>query len=187
MIDDIQSRAQIDNYGVAYIYFNFKEQEQQLPMHALASLIKQLACQIQDLPKELEGLYDKLGPQQKRPTLEELYTILLVVIGSFAQTFVICDALDECDPKTQRRELLPLFHRMGKDGMNLFLTSREYPEDIQHSFKSATKIRLWAKDEDITTYIEAKIAENPRAERLVGQGNCKDLIISELKACANGM
>lgn len=187
MIDYLEEKASVENFGVAYIYFNYKEQDQQRPVHVLASLVKQLACQIQNLPKEIDDLRSKLAPRQKRPTLEELYTVLLVLTKSFSRTFVICDALDECDPEAQRRRLLPLFHRMGKDGLSLFLTSREHPEDIQHSFGQSAKVKLSAQDEDIARYIEQKIAENPRAKRLIGQGNHKDKIISELTKCAKGM
>lgn len=185
VIDHLLAQAQSSSYGVAYIYFNFKEQEQQKPEHVLGSLLKQLATQAPDthFSKGLEVAYN----QKKRPTLEQLYTILLAVTKSFEQTFIICDALDECQQGAQRTELLPLFHRMAQDGIGLFLTSREHPEDIQHSFKDTNKIRLSAQDDDIASYIEQKIDENPRAKRLVGQANCKDRIISDLKACANGM
>lgn len=168
-----------------YIYFNFKEQEQQGPQDTLASLVKQLALQAGWLPNEIEGAYS----QQKRLALQTLYEVLLILAKSFVQTFVICDALDECNQSIQRKELLPLFHRMGGVGtrISLFLTSREHPEDIQHSFKDTAKIKIWAKDEDITSYIEQKIAENPRADRLIGQGKYKAKIISELRNCANGV
>lgn len=158
VIDDLQHRALTENYAVAYIYFNYKEQEQQGPNLVIAILVKQLACQIRHLPKDMEDLYDKLKHRQKIPTFEDLYGILrlLATTKSFVQTFIICDALDECGQEAQRKVLLPLFHRMGKDGMNLFLTSREYPEDIQYSLRDSAKIKLWAKDEDIAFYIEQR-------------------------------
>lgn len=171
---------------MAYIYFDFNEQDQQQPERCLASLVKQLVCQIQHLPKEIEELYDTLGSKQKSPTLEELYTALFVVAKQFPKTFIICDALDECDLKSQRTRLLPLFHRMGGDGMKLFLTSRDYPEDIQDSLHNSAKLRLFAKEEDIASYVERKIDENHRAKRLM-DGNCKKKIISELIDCAKGM
>lgn len=189
MIDHLQGKAQTESYGVAYIYFNYKEQDRQSLVHVLSSLVKQFACQIPYLPKEIEGLYGRLEPQQQRPTPEELYETLVKVTGVtyFARTFVVCDALDECDQESQRRQLLPLFHRMGGNGISLLLTSREYPEDIQHSLRDSAKMRLRAQDEDITNYIKRKIAENPRADRLIAQSGCKDRVVSKLVECANGM
>lgn len=98
--------------------------------------------------------------------------------------FLVFDALDECD---QRKGLLPLLHRMGKGGANLFVTSRQHPEDIQASFHSSAKIKLSAQDNDIRIYIEQKISEHSRARRLVQQARCQDKIVSELIDCAQGM
>lgn len=71
--------------------------------------------------------------------------------------------------------------------MKLFLTSREHPEDVQISFGEIAKMKIWAKDGDVASYIEQKISEYPRARSLVSQGNYRDKIISELTECAKGM
>lgn len=183
MIDHIE--AINANYGVGYIYFNFQEQGQQTPIDTFSSLVKQLAFKAKVLPKAIEKAHN----DNKRLMLDKLYEILLEVTRSFAQTFIIVDALDECDQVLQRERLLPMFHRLGKAGINLFLTSREHPEDIQESFANITKLRLWAKDEDISSYIEQRIADNPRAERLINRGNSdlKEKIVSALQDCAKGM
>lgn len=76
---------------------------------------------------------------------------------------------------------------MKKSGANLFLTSRQHPEDIQESFRGSTKIELFAREEDIRTYVQQKIEEHHRAKRLVQQGGCREKIISELVDCAQGM
>jgi protease II len=182
MIDNLQGQV---GYGVAYIYFNYKEQDKQKPTHVLSSLTKQLISQAstQPLPEKLENFHK----DQKTPNSGELYDILLDVTKFFTRTFFIFDALDECDQSSQRKELLPLFHRMGGNGMKLFLTSREHPEDVQISFEKISKMKLWAKDEDVATYIEQKISEYPQAESLVSQGNYRKKIISELTDCAKGM
>lgn len=187
VIDHFLDQASAENYGVAYVYFHYKEQGGQSPLCVLASLVKQLASQIQHLPEEIEDLYDNLARQHRRPTLEDLYTMLGVVSKAFARTFIICDALDEYEEEARQNKLLPLFHRMQRDGLNLFLTSREYPEDIQDSFRNSAKIRLWAKDNDIANYVEQKIEESTRAGRLNLQDECKAMIISELTNYAKGM
>lgn len=162
-------------------------QDQQKPILILASLVKQLASQLLDLPVELEALHRVLEPREKRPTIEELYMVLLGITSKFSRVYFILDALDECDQDKQRKGLLPLFHRMGKDGIKVFVTSRPHPEDIQESFKDIAKIKLLAKAEDIESYIRQKIDENPKAKRLVREGKCEDRIISELIDCAKGM
>lgn len=172
---------------MAYIYFNYKEQEEQKPSQVLASLVKQLSGQMSHLPAGITGLYSRLRLGGKRPTIDELYIALLEVSKSFPKVFLIFDALDECHPENQRRFLLPIFLQMGRDGISVFLTSRPHPEDIQDLLKDTVKIELSAQDGDIEAYIVARIDENPRARGLVRQGRCKERIISELIDSAKGM
>lgn len=189
VIDHFRDQAVTQNYGVAYIYFDYKERDQQRPTQVIASLAKQLAAQTTDpsLPTEIERLYEKLERQEKKPSTEELFGALLGTFKSFSQVFLVFDALDECNQDSQRRGLLPLFHRMGQSGANIFLTSRQHPEDIQQSFYDIPKLELSAQKEDIEIYIRQKIEENPRASRLIQRAKCHDRIVSELIDCAQGM
>lgn len=189
MIDHIKDKASAANneIGLAYIYFDYKEQERQKSIHVLAKLVRQLLLQIPYLPEKIRELHDKREQDGKRPTFEELYTALLLVASLFTKVFFVFDALDECHKIKQRKNLLPLFRRMGTDGMNLFLTSRPYPEDIQEALDDhgAAKIELVAKEDDIRVYIQKKINESTRAKRLAQQN--KDKIVSDLTEAANGM
>lgn len=189
IIDHFQDKVRAEklDYGVAYVYFEYQERDRQRPIHILSSLVKQLATGMAQLPKDLEKLYSELEHRDAKPSIQELYAILLSTFKSFDRVFLIFDALDECDQEAQRKELLPIFHRMRTDGASLFITSRQYPEDIQESFRTTPRIELSAQGEDITSYIQERIEENPRAKRLVLQGGCKDRIISEMIDCANGM
>lgn len=187
VIDHFQNLARTKNYGVAYIYFSYKEQDQQKAIHILSSLIKQLAYQTPQLPSRIEELHDAMVKGGKRPTLENLYPALLVTIKLFHRAFFIFDALDECDPKEQRKEILPLMHRMGNDRASLFLTSRDYPLDIRISLRDVSHIRLSANRDDIRYYIKEKINGDYQAKHLVQQGAFEERIISELTECANGM
>jgi hypothetical protein len=171
--------------GVAHIYFDYKDQEQQKAVDVLSSLVKQLAYQLPFPLKELEELYKKKESKDRRPTTEELFTILLIIFTSFNRVFLIFDALDESD---QREEILPLIQRMSMKNVNVLVTSRPYPEDIQAFFGHNTvKLEILAKEEDIVKYIGEKIDENPRAKRLVELGDCREKIISKLVDCAKGM
>lgn len=119
--------------------------------------------------------------------MEDLYNALSALRPLFGQVFLIFDALNECDPETRRKGLLPLFRRMKVDHINIFLTSWPYSEDIQASLHDTMSVKLSAHTEDIGVYITEKIEEHPRARRLVKQGDCKDTIISKLVDCAGGM
>lgn len=178
IIDHLKTSQEV--YGVAYVYFDYKDRGQQELTSVLASLGKQLAHQTQQsLPKELEYLYDELSYQQQRPSLEQLYQVLLKLTSFFDKTFIICDSLDEYQGR--RKELLLLFHRMERNGIRLFLTSRENCNDVKESFQNSAKIEFCASDKDLASYIEREV------ERLDVPGEYQPRVISELTTCANGM
>lgn len=172
-----------------YVYFDYNEQDRQKPIHVFASLVKQLATQIPGphIHTHLESLYDSLESGVKRPTLNELYDTLLTMSASFTRVFCIFDALDECHPENQRRELLPLIRRMEGDGFSLFVTSRPYPEDVSVCFHDVPKIELLATKEDIKRYIVEKFNGNSRLKLLIQTPARKEKVISELADCAGGM
>ncbi|RPB14017.1 hypothetical protein P167DRAFT_477962, partial [Morchella conica CCBAS932] len=183
----LEEQSSALNYGMAHIYFDYKEREQQRPENVVSSLVKQFARRIPYLPAVLEEMHGKFKNHLKGPTLEELYPILITITRLFSRSYIIFDALDECDEK-QRKGLLPLLLRMEKDGINLFLTSRPHPEDIQEYFANGSlKIEISAHEEDIRRYVENRIEENSRAKRLIKQGKCQERIVTDLLDCAKGM
>lgn len=187
MIDHLKVQAQVSNYGVAYVYFDYMERDQQRSKHVLASLVKQLACQTPSFSVVSKKLQLKLKDDQEDPTFEKLYTTLLETSKLFNRVFLVFDGLDECDQMSQRTELLPLFHRLIKDNISVFITSRLHPGDIQRSLHSAAKIDLSAKNEDIKLLIQQKMTENPRAKHLGGEGQGREKIVTGLAACVNGV
>lgn len=186
MIDHLEEMAPAANYGVTHIYFDYSHRENRQAVHVLACLIKQLAYRKPQLPKAIEDLYDDLTEKGSTPTLEQLYGTLLSVIELYDRTFCVFDALDECDPNSQRTEILSLVHRMRKDGISFFVTSREYP-DIQESFRDMPKIKLSANQDDIRKYILEKINGSTTTKRLVRDNQCQDQIVSVLTDCSKGM
>lgn len=173
---------------MAYFYFEYQEQERQTPVKVLASLVRQLATQATILPAEIIALYDAQEAKGKTPKFEELYAVLVAVFKCFKEVFLVFDALDECDIKFRGKEVLPLLHRMGRSGARLFVTSRQYPEDIWESFHdTAMMVELSPTLEDIGIYIQHRIDDDPRAKRLVRQAKCGERIISELAECSRGM
>lgn len=187
VVDHFEDRAKTENIGVAYIYFDHGEQDQQKDVHVLACLIKQLAYQIPEVPQEIENIYTRFDSQQKTPTFKDLEPPLLSIAKRFSRVFFILDALDECHPEYGRKKLLPSFKRMAANGISLFLTSRPYPEDIQLALSRAPSIKILAAEKDIETYIAKELDENPRAQNLLQDKRLKDRIISVLKTHAKGM
>lgn len=178
--------------AVAHIYFNYNEQDQQTPCNIIRSLIKQLGTRIPsltaDLPTDLLTLYEKYHRGNTTATLGELQAALLSMVGLFTRVYFVFDALDECNERLQRKDLLPLFHLLVERGVSIFLTSRPYPYDIDQSLSSTAvpKIELSARDEDIRVYVEQSILASPHARRLIHEGLRKE-VTSTMVECCKGM
>ncbi|RPB01624.1 hypothetical protein L873DRAFT_1675556 [Choiromyces venosus 120613-1] len=185
VIDHLQSSIRKTGEAIAYIYFEYQNQTQQRPIDVVASLVQQLVSQLPRIPQEVEARYKEMRP--KSPASEDLTRILFSMPKHFPQVFIVCDALDECDEKTQREDLLPLFRLMNDKGFRLFLTSRPHPEDIQQSLCYATKLNLSAPETDMRCYIQQRIERNPQAKHLVEKAGCLEEIISVLVENAKGV
>lgn len=137
----------------------------------------------------IEELHRELENEGRRPNLDQLYESIrqLACSKEFNRVFLIIDALDECDQDSQRDDLLPLFIRMGADGINILLTSRPSPHDVQTRLRDAVKIELSAHEEDIRMYIEGKIERDLMTKELVEQAKCKEEIIKQLVDSSKGM
>src|SRR6266496_4279901 len=58
VIDDIASGMFTQNICVAYVYFDYKSSSLQTADNVVRSLLKQLLCRINLIPRDLEDLYD---------------------------------------------------------------------------------------------------------------------------------
>lgn len=190
VIDELDQSPSGASRAVAYIYFNYKDEDHQTPTNVIRSLLNQLVAQSSSsaVLGPSETLYDGLAPKHKTPTLEQLQTAVVATLKSHHQVFFVFDALDECVVK-HRKDLLPFFHRLADAGARIFITSRPHPRDVQESFtkvSSAKTVELAAHVEDIKIYVEEKINEHPSARVLI----CADLrekIVNALTRCCNGM
>jgi hypothetical protein len=116
--------------GIAYIYCNFRRQDEQKIDDLLASLLKQLAESQPSLPSTVKDLYDRHKTKRPRPSLDEISESLQAVTALYSRVFIVIDALDECQVSHSCRTklLLEMFSLQAKYGANLFITSRFLPE-----------------------------------------------------------
>ena len=163
VIDDIYSRFKCDtSIGIAYLYCDFRRQHEQKIEDLLANLLKQLAQQQISMPDGVQTLYDQYRNQPKRPSLDEILSILHSVSVLYSNVFIIIDALDECQVTDGcRAELLgEMFGLQARARARIFATSRFDPE-IEKDFEQSISLEIRASDEDVQTYLAGKIARLP--------------------------
>jgi len=160
---DLITRFQNDSStGIAYIYCNFRRQDEQKIDNLLASLLKQLAESQPSLPGSVKDLYDHHKAKRTGPSLEETSRVLQSLTAMYSRVFFIVDALDECQASDgcQTRILSELFNLQTRHGANIFMTSRFIPEII-YQFKGTMTLEIRASTDDIARYLEGHIGQLP--------------------------
>lgn len=112
--------------GRPYIYCNFRRQDEQKLDDLLSNLLKQLSDAQHSIPDATRELYERHQPKRKRPPADELLLALQSVASSYTRTFVIVDALDECQISDgcRTRFIEYCFDLQARCQTNLFFTSR---------------------------------------------------------------
>jgi hypothetical protein len=156
VVDYLHANFQKDTtIGIAYLYCNFHRQDEQNAEGLLASLLKQLAQGLSPLPEIIKSLYDSHKKNQTRPTFNEFSSALQSVAALYSRSFIVVDALDECQASDgcRMKLLTELFTLQAKSRANIFSTSRFIPEINEH-FKNCMRLEIAASDHDVQRYLD---------------------------------
>jgi Cdc6-like AAA superfamily ATPase len=164
VINHLQAKFQNDaSVGIAYIYCNFRRNQDQKAADLLASLLKQFSQGLGSVPQSLRRLYDSHQAQRTRPSFQEILQTLESVVSEYSRSFVIIDALDECqDTDGDRKRLLAgLFSLQANTRLCILATSRSIP-NIEKDFEGrSTRMEIRARDHDLKRYIHENITRLP--------------------------
>ena len=162
VVDELTTRFGNDkSIGIAYVYCNFQRQDEQTAEELLASLLKQLNQSQSSLADNVKHLYDTYNHKRTRPSLDEISRTLQSVAATYAKTFIIIDALDECKGiECRSRFLTSLLDLWAKCGSNIFATSRFLPE-ITQKFDHSISLEIRACAEDVQRYVDSRISHLP--------------------------
>ncbi|KAJ6565252.1 hypothetical protein DFH09DRAFT_1034993 [Mycena vulgaris] len=148
--------------GIACIYLNHKEVENQTPSRLLAGLWRQLVLD-RKISSIAENLYMQHQEKGTAPSLEEVGSVLRSSIMELSKVFIIIDAMDEY-PEFQRHILLQQLAAMGSN-VSLMITSRPNISPESSSLPNLETLDIQAVPEDIQTYINAQIKLSPRLSK----------------------
>lgn len=162
VIDELTSRFQRQNIGIAYTFCNFRRQNDQSVENLVASLLKQLIRGRPSLPDDVKSLYEGHKERGRRPSLDEITKALLSVGAMYSRVFVIVDALDECQTSDGCRTkfLTAIFKVQAGIRANVFATSRHIP-DIAERFTKSISLEIRANPEDVQKYIDGNLFRLP--------------------------
>jgi Cdc6-like AAA superfamily ATPase len=188
VVEELNTRFQNDgSVGIAYLYCNFRRQDEQKLEDLLASFLKQFVQQQPSVPESVKALYDQHKHKQTRPSVDETSRVLHSVTTLYSSAFIIVDALDECQgsDKCRSKFLSTIFNLQAKAaGAKLFATSRPIP-DIEKEFKGCLSREILASDEDVRRYLDGHMSQLPTF--VLSRPNLQEEIKTEIIRAVEGM
>ncbi|KAL8994017.1 MAG: hypothetical protein Q9188_007184 [Gyalolechia gomerana] len=151
--------------GVAAIYCNFKERDQQSPENLLAGCCVQLIQPSRNpFPEVFTDVYRKHDSGRTRPVWEDIVRIFEDSIKNLDTVYLVVDALDECS-EDARKKLLDYFKSLPAN-IKLLVTTRHIAQ-ITREFYDSPKVEIRADPIDLRKYITTRIAGNRKLEGYV--------------------
>ncbi|KAJ5936883.1 hypothetical protein N7466_003333 [Penicillium verhagenii] len=163
VVDHLNTHFHCDrSVGIAYVYCNFRRQNEQNLDDLIASILKQLSQDLPSLPGSLVNLYSKHNSRLTRPSFDQLLKVLHSVVAGYSRVFILVDALDECqaDNECRSRFISEIFTLQAHCEVNIFATSRFIPEIITR-FSQGTMLEIRASSQDVRRYLEGHMGQLP--------------------------
>jgi Cdc6-like AAA superfamily ATPase len=151
-IDHLLQLSKKTSLGVAYIFCNYKMQEQQDVLGILAAILKQLVQGRLSTAVYIERLYEEHDKGKTKPSLDNIYRALQDVLGHYPTVHIVIDALDECQDSTRVQLLAKLRDLQTGQDVRLMATSR-FMLKVESVFKGALMLEVKASEEDVKHYV----------------------------------
>ena len=185
-INHLKTSFPDDNTGRAYLYCIYKRQDNQKADDLLASLLGQLAARQSTVPASIRKLYDehRRKGENSRLSQNEIREGLQKIIKTYSRTFIVIDALDECETDGIRNELLSEIYKLQKGSdIRLMVTFR--PSVALECPSGMTELDIRAHKEDIEEYLSGRMSDLPSVVQDNNELQCK--IKAHILALVDGM
>ena len=183
----LRSRQSKDDTSVAYVYFRTIWEDKQSPDKLLGSILQQLVQHQEGVPQSVKDLWVRHKGAQSRPQTEELLEALNSVISLKQRTFIIINALDECQDNNRCRTdfLEAILSLQRETPLNFLATSR--PQDVEKMFDGLTRLEISATSSDMDMYVDSHLSGWDTRRCGAMSLELKQRIKSEVTKAADGM
>ncbi|KAL5378431.1 hypothetical protein DPSP01_009188 [Paraphaeosphaeria sporulosa] len=163
VIDHLLKSVQSSSVGVAYVYCNYKAQEEQDVYGMLAAILKQLVQGRPSTAGPVERLHKQHADRGTKPSLEETLGALKEILSKYSAVYIVVDALDECraNDGTRRQFLAKLRDLQAGQDVRLMATARFIPE-VEDAFRDTAWLEVRASKEDVKRFVAGQIHRLPR-------------------------
>ncbi|KAJ7761728.1 hypothetical protein B0H16DRAFT_1719365 [Mycena metata] len=152
--------------AVAFFYFGFGNEDTQSVEIALHRILLQLSAYSPQPYVTLDSHY-KFVEGQKLPSCQDLHNMLWTLLQALGRTYVVLDALDECDGHDfpQLVQLVLSLQAWKDTPLHLFITSQTRELFTRH-FGNVSRIALEVNttQRDIEFFVTTELNTNPELE-----------------------
>ncbi len=186
VVDELMA-TDSEDVGVAYMYCDYADKDNQTAENIMASLVKQLSLRKPSTLDHIQNLYEQCGSGKAKPGVTKLTETLRNLCTVYKRIYIVIDALNECDEES-RKLLLAQFEKVDHSTVRIFLTSRPHLIEMQRKYDEFPQIEITAKDSDIREFILNNIKEKDNLLELIEDtAQLKEKIITAITSKANGM
>ncbi|OBT73030.1 hypothetical protein VF21_07727 [Pseudogymnoascus sp. 05NY08] len=154
VIDDLRNSFPSHGFPVAFLYFDYQDQDQQTLNNMLSSILRQIVAMMLEIPKSVADAYEASQSSGSHLPMHELEKMILETAETIPRAYIVIDALDECEESRCRRPFLQFISRLSQaQAVRLFVTSRECYYDISAFFSTYPQIEIQAHDYDLRRYM----------------------------------
>ncbi|KAF4955647.1 hypothetical protein FSARC_11795 [Fusarium sarcochroum] len=143
-------------------FFYFSDKNKQTLHSLLRSLAFQLFLSGQNAEKQVDELFEDCRYGREEPSTKALSKCIASIAKDIGDLVIIIDALDECDPEQEQRQVLSWIKEFSKTNTQLLVSSR--PEDIFKEIIPGTfgkdnciALDMTAIDADIYAFVENEL------------------------------
>jgi len=168
VVDKLCDEAIGRDIAVTCFYFDYAARKEQLPIHMLGSLLRQLANRCERIPdvivQEFQNQKKLIGGRGLQ--ISEILN-MFQTIATTMRTFICIDALDECPPE-HRVVVLDSLGRIlrGSPNARIFMTGRYHVRrEIERRLgEGAIFISIAPAEDDVVKYLHERLRNDTAPE-----------------------
>ncbi|KAK3333052.1 ankyrin repeat-containing domain protein [Cercophora scortea] len=184
VIDHILEISNREGGATLYWYFDYLKASEQHPDAIAAAILRQLIEHLPAMPREVQQLYDQCERFKQRPGVNALLRIAKSLVVNVRPTFIIIDAMDECD-EDYRNGIFTILESLQAAGVHVFVTARPHIEYLEYPENG---LEIQAHEEDIRRLFQFRLqSKGNGAMRRIMTASVQEEIVSAIVAKADGM
>jgi hypothetical protein len=183
VIDTLRSTHNANAAGLAFVYCDFRRQQEHTTERLLASILMQL-LRYHKIPDSVTELLQQSEERRRSPQIHEVLKALEGLITTLDSTFLVVDALDELAEKERKRFLTELIKLQGQTACNLLVTSRPILQ-IADQLSGRPKLDIRAAKDDLHSFLATHIQDLPGF--VSRDSKLQDEIMTTIASAVNGM